>query len=142
MDGSKVIAGGVELLEGEYELDLVADLTSTSEEQPTDLIGILASGGFVILDGRVTEELAAEGLARDIVRQVQQSRKDAGLDVSDRIQLELSGDDVVIAAVRAHEALICSETLTTELILHEASSLTSPVVVGDSQQIQIVVAKR
>jgi isoleucyl-tRNA synthetase len=140
-EGGVVVAGGVQLEAGEYELDLVADLTN-GEEKATDLIGILSSGGFLLLDGLVTEELAAEGLARDIIRQVQQSRKDAGLDVSDRISLTLSADDVVLAAVRAHESLICSETLTTDLKLVEKDSLDTPVAVGDSQQIEIAVAKR
>ena len=48
---------------------------------------MLPSGGFVVLDTAVTPELAAEGLARDLVRAVQQARRDAGLDVSDRIAL-------------------------------------------------------
>ena len=139
---STVVAGGVELLEGEYELELVADFASGSEgEAPTDLIGILASGGFVILDGKVTEELAAEGLARDVIRQIQQARKDAGLDVSDRISLTLAADEVVLEAIRAHETLVCSETLATELSLNEVDSLNSPVAVGDGQQVEISVAK-
>ena len=46
---------------------------------------MLPGGGFVVLDTAVTPELAAEGLARDLVRAVQQARRDAGLDVSDRI---------------------------------------------------------
>jgi isoleucyl-tRNA synthetase len=54
---------------------------------------MLSRGGFVILDTTVTPELAAEGLARDVVRAVQQARRDAGLEVSDRISLQLAGDD-------------------------------------------------
>jgi isoleucyl-tRNA synthetase len=47
------------------------------------------------------------------VRQVQQARRDAGLDVSDRIALTIAGSDAVQAAARAHEQLITSETLAT-----------------------------
>ena len=51
--------------------------------------GMLPGGGFVVLDTVVTPELAAEGLARDLVRAVQQARRDAGLDVTDRIALTI-----------------------------------------------------
>ena len=60
---------------------------------PTPATGMLPGGGFVVLDTAVTPELAAEGLARDLVRAVQQARRDAGLDVSDRISLTISGFD-------------------------------------------------
>ena len=73
--------------------------------------GVLPGGGFVVLDTEVTPELAAEGLARDVVRVVQQARRDAGLDVSDRIALTIAGSVVVQEAARRHEALITGETL-------------------------------
>ncbi len=53
--------------------------------------GMLPGDGFVVLDTAVTPELASEGLARDLVRAVQQARRDAGLDVSDRIALTIGG---------------------------------------------------
>jgi len=140
-EDGKVIAGGVALEEGEYDLDLVANLAAGVDDAPTDLIGILASGGFLILDGKVTEELAAEGVARDTVRLIQQARKDAGFDVSDRISLTVSGDEVVIAAIRAHETLVCSETLALEISLVETDALDTPSTVGDNQQVAVAVVK-
>lgn len=95
----------------------------------------------MILNRVVTEELAAEGLARDVIRAIQQARKDADFDVSDRIKTVLSGDGFVVAAILAHEVLVKSETLTLELSLLEADSLSSPVPVGESQQVQIAVKK-
>jgi isoleucyl-tRNA synthetase len=137
-----VIAGGVALIEGEYEIDLVADLSeAVADEAPTEFIGILPSGGFLILDGRVTAELAAEGLARDVIRAVQQARKDADFDVSDRIKLTLTATDDVLAAVAEHSALVKSETLTLELETHSNSILTEPVAVGEGQQVEILVQK-
>ncbi len=126
VDG-KVVVDGVELLEEEYELALVADLSSGDSK---NLIGILPSGGFVILDGDVTPELEVEGAARDLIRAIQQTRKDTGLDVSDRIRLTIAADEATLNAIAAHEELIKSETLTLELV----TSLTS----GDAQ---ISVAK-
>jgi len=137
-----VIVGGIELVEGEYTMDLVADFAGGAQDQEqTDQIGILPGGGFIILDGRVSEELAAEGLARDLIRQIQQARKDADLDVSDRISLSVFANAFALSAIRAHEALVKSETLTLELTLTETAELVSPVSVGDDQQVQISVAK-
>jgi isoleucyl-tRNA synthetase len=106
-DGT-VTAGGLELADGEFTLETVAGSAGSS-----DAVGVLPTGGFVVLDTAVTPELAAEGLARDLVRAVQQARRDAGLDVSDRISLTIGGSDAVQAAARAHEQLITSETLAT-----------------------------
>src|SRR5690554_1792731 len=73
-----VEAAGVELLEGEYTRRLVSKDPGAAAELP-------GGSGLVVLDTRVTPELAAEGVARDLVRIVQQARRDAGLDVTDRI---------------------------------------------------------
>ncbi|CAB4711767.1 unannotated protein [freshwater metagenome] len=106
-DGT-VTSGGLALVEGEYTLETVA---GAADE--TTVVGMLPGGGFVVLDTTVTPELAAEGLARDLVRQVQQARRDAGLEVADRIALTIAGSEEVQAAARTHEALIAGETLAT-----------------------------
>ena len=80
-------------------------------------IGMLPRGGFVVLDTEVTPELAAEGVARDLVRAVQQARRDAGLAVSDRITLTITGSDAVRDAARTHERLIAAETLATSVAI-------------------------
>jgi isoleucyl-tRNA synthetase len=133
----KVAVNGVELLEGEYELALVAKDESSAEK----LIGILPAGGFVILNRVVTAELEAEGLARDVVRAIQQARKDADLDVSDRISTSLTGARDVLDAVLAHEELVKNETLTLEISYSESAALSNAVAVGDNQQVQILVVK-
>ena len=135
--GQGTFVNGVELVEGEYEISLVAKDESSDEK----LIGILPGGGFVILNRVVTEELAAEGLARDVVRAIQQARKDADLNVSDRIATELSAEASVLEAIRAHEELVKNETLTLELRLVETASLENAVPVGESQQVSIAVTK-
>ena len=107
-DDGTVTAGGLELVEGEYTLETVA---GSADEAST--IGMLPRGGFVVLDTSITPELAAEGLARDLVRAVQQARREADLDVSDRISLSITGSDAVLDAARTHEELIARETLAT-----------------------------
>src|SRR5262249_10134233 len=69
----------------------------------------------VAIDVRVTEELKLEGLARDIVRQVQELRKKANLDIQDRIVLYLGTESPILrAAIEAHRDYIAGETLTTQ----------------------------
>ena len=75
----------------------------------------------VALDLHVTRELAAEGVAREVVRAVQDLRKSSGLAVEDRIELWLSSDDEEVgAALRAHEAMIAREVLATATELGDA----------------------
>jgi isoleucyl-tRNA synthetase len=113
-DGT-VTAGGLVLAEGEFILETVAD----SGDGAT-ATGMLPRGGFVVLDTEVTPELAAEGLARDLVRQVQQARRDAGLAVSDRIALSVAGSVAVQQAARTHERLIAAETLATSVTITDS----------------------
>jgi isoleucyl-tRNA synthetase len=109
-DGT-VTSGGLELVEGEFTLETVVDSEAQGGSTAT---AMLPGGGFVVLDTEVTPELALEGLARDIVRAVQQARRDAGLDVSDRISLTITGSEAVWEATIAHQALIMEETLATQ----------------------------
>lgn len=69
----------------------------------------------------LTTELRAEGMAREVIRNVQNARKQAGLDVDDRIALALNTADTQLReAIEAHRATIATETLATE-ITYEAS---------------------
>lgn len=105
---NSVVVGGVELLAAEYDLQLeAADVASA--------IAFLGDGGFVILDTETTPELEAEGLARDLIRAVQDTRKSAGLDVSDRITLAVTGSSAAdIDALSAFAETIAGETLSVE----------------------------
>ncbi len=73
------------------------------------------AGHAVALELDLDDELRREGLAREVVRAVQEARKQAGLEVSDRISLELGGDDDLLAAAREHESYIAGETLATSI---------------------------
>jgi isoleucyl-tRNA synthetase len=78
--------------------------------------GVASDGGATVaLELALTPELEQEGLARELVRVVQEARKNAGLDVSDRIVLGIAGDEDVRDAVRAWSTFIMGETLATEL---------------------------
>jgi isoleucyl-tRNA synthetase len=71
------------------------------------------SGRAVALALELDDELLREGLAREIVHAVQNARRDAGLEVTDRIGLVLGGDAELLDAARAHEAYVAGETLAT-----------------------------
>ncbi|MGH3336151.1 MAG: isoleucine--tRNA ligase [Nocardioides sp.] len=138
-DGT-VTAGGLELVDGEYTLETMA---GSADDATT--IGMLPRGGFVVLDTSITPELAAEGLARDLVRAVQQARREADLDVSDRISLSITGSDAVLEAARTHEELIARETLATSYELGARADgsydVRSEVTVGDGEKATVAITR-
>jgi isoleucyl-tRNA synthetase len=69
----------------------------------------------VALETAIDDDLRVEGYAREIVHAVQAARRDAGLDVSDRIVLRLDGDQPLLDAARAHQDYIAGETLAVEV---------------------------
>jgi isoleucyl-tRNA synthetase len=116
-----VVAGGTELIEGEFELTLETAPASDGAERALTL---LANGGFVLLDTATTPELEAEGLARDLIRAIQDTRKSAGFDVSDRINLDIVFfDESDAAALRSVvDVDIADETLATKFGIHSPST--------------------
>jgi isoleucyl-tRNA synthetase len=112
IDGDVVMAGGVALEPHEFQVKLVA----ASGDTETIASAALADGqGIVLLDIELTDALLAEGAARDIVRMVQQSRREAGLAVSDRIVLTLGLPELLQSQVSQFEAYIASETLAQRI---------------------------
>jgi len=107
-DGDDVSVDGVALLPGEFELRLLPQDQSTSR-------ALAGEDAIVVLDVAVTPELEAEGVARDVVRLVQEARRSAGLNVRDRIALVLSVPATARGAVERHHALIAAEVLATSL---------------------------
>jgi isoleucyl-tRNA synthetase len=102
------------LQDGEYTVDTVVS-GETGSEVGKVAVAVLPSGGFVVLDTEVDEELAAEGWARDVVRQVQDARKAAGLHVSDRIRLTLTVPEDRWETAKEFMQLLMVETLASSL---------------------------
>jgi isoleucyl-tRNA synthetase len=73
-----------------------------------------AAGRFAAVDPTVTAELRREGLAREFVSRVQRMRRDAGLEVSDRVLLWADGDAAALEALRDHRAWVAGEVLARE----------------------------
>ena len=74
----------------------------------------------VVLDTEINSELVAEGLANDALRFIQDSRKVAGLDVSDRINLEYSADPALVNAIEQHRARIMRDALIKNMSQSDA----------------------
>jgi isoleucyl-tRNA synthetase len=109
-EGDAVVVAGQRLEPGEYTLLLEAGegVAATAT----------ASGEMiVVLDFTLSEALVQEGLARDLVRVVQQARRDAGLHVADRIRLSLQLPEATKRAVRAFSDYVRENTLASELDL-------------------------
>jgi isoleucyl-tRNA synthetase len=95
----------------------------------------------VALDLTVTDELKREGLAREIVHAVQNARKDTGLAVEDRIDLQLGGDDALMAAASEHEQYLATETLATSVGIGVADGDDGELATIDGLDLRIKVVK-
>ena len=115
--GDVINVAGESLQPGEYTLKLVTSADTASAALPGGV-------GVVLLDVNVTPELEAEGMARDLVRAVQQARREADLNVSDRIELTVGADAPVRAQIEPHIAMVCGETLAERVIWDETAERT------------------
>ncbi|MDG2263186.1 MAG: class I tRNA ligase family protein, partial [Actinomycetota bacterium] len=125
-DGTVTVAGHT-LQPDEFELKI----------QPADdneTVGALKSNdAVVVLDTELTRELVAEGLARDVIRTVQQLRKDNDLDISDRIKVELVADGDLAEAITSHRDAIASAVLALELAVVSETSVLAAATLGSSE---------
>jgi isoleucyl-tRNA synthetase len=82
--------------------------------QPLEGYEVEADAGHAVaLQLELDDELRREGLAREIVHAVQNARKEAGLEITDRIELALGGDEELLEAAREHEKYVAGEVLAT-----------------------------
>ncbi|MCP5378219.1 MAG: isoleucine--tRNA ligase [Rickettsiaceae bacterium] len=105
-NGEKLFVSDIELLPEEYTLVM---------EPQKGIKGLKAlsnSIGIVKLDLEITKELEEEGIARDLVRFIQQARKDAGFEVSDRIKLNIKSDPNLEPILANYGAFITDQTLS------------------------------
>ena len=120
-----VTAGGIALENGEFELTLEVD---NSAGDGTTALSLLPDGGFVLLDTATTPAMEGEGFARDIIRAVQDTRKSAGFEVSDRIRLQVVFLDDGDAASfdLAQNVNVAGDTLATGFDTYRPATHTLP----------------
>jgi isoleucyl-tRNA synthetase len=134
-DGT-VSVDGAALAPGDCELRVVP----RPDAAGLALAALPSGDGVVALDVRVTPELEREGLARDLVRAIQQARKDAGLDVSDRITLALEVSGALREAADAHRDWIAGQVLAASVALDGRVDGGREVEI-DAQRVRIGLAR-
>lgn len=114
--------------------DLDSDLKSVVAEEVNVKQVVTGNRSDVRLDTVLTDGLKAEGVMRDLVRQIQEARKKAGLEVSDRIQLSIkSSDQTVQDALDGFGGTIMQETLAVGLNEAHKASFETPVELNGAQ---------
>ncbi|HXV05079.1 MAG TPA: isoleucine--tRNA ligase [Solirubrobacterales bacterium] len=94
------------------------------------------AGHAVALQLELDDDLRREGLAREIVHAVQNARRDAGLEITDRIELALGGDEGLLAAAREHQPYIAAEVLATS-IAYNADGVATAKIDGRDLRISL-----
>ena len=126
-------------LDGKVLTLTLDDVEITSQDIEGWLVASSSTGLVVALDATITDELRAEGIARELVNRIQNLRKDTGLEVTDRIRIRLQKQDTLEKAVRANEAYIKAETLANEILF--ADTLQGEEVAFDDIVTKIAVEK-
>lgn len=123
--------GDIALENGEFEvINRVEE--QDAKQAANSVSSALPSGGFVILDTALDDDLLAEGYARDAVRAVQDARKEADFNISDRIVLTLTAPAVDAPKLEQFRDLIAHETLATTLDIKPSDT---------AKELEVVVAK-
>jgi isoleucyl-tRNA synthetase len=128
-DGT-LTAGPAVLQPEEYSSRLVA-------ADPEYTAALPGGAGLVVLDGTVTPELEAEGWAKDRIRELQELRKNTGLEVSDRISVVMAVPAEHDAWARTHRDLIAREILATSFEFGEPADGSE---IGDGVRVAIAKA--
>ena len=131
IDGDTLTAAGHMLNADEFESRLTVKDGVTGAALPDNT-------AVVVLDTEVNSELVAEGLANDALRFIQDTRKAADLDVSDRIKLTYTADPALAMAIDAHKKRIMRDALIREMDAGFASDYTTEI---EGYQLSISVEK-
>ena len=110
--GKKIIVGDVELLEGEYKLE-----SKVLEDESTQLV--LGENILVFLDLKLDQKLIREGISRDVIRMVQNLRREKDLEVSDFINITINADKIIIDSIKENYSYICSQALADNIVLSD-----------------------
>ena len=137
-DADELVVGDHRFGPGEFVRKLDAD-------DPDSTAALSGGAGLVRLDCEVTPELAAEGLVRDLAREINELRRQEGFDVSDRIKLvvDVGHHDDVRGAIDTHRDFLTSSTLADEIVLPDGPLTDAHrVELADERAIHVGVSRR
>ena len=99
------------------EIEISTDDVFISSQDIPGLLVANNKGMTVALDVSINEELLEEGIARELINRIQNMRKDAGLEVTDRITLSIARNDKIDSAIASNKTYICGETLADDILI-------------------------
>ena len=137
----KISAGNVEVINvdgTEIELNSESILVTMQGLEGFAFAGEGSIG--VVLDETITEELKEEGYVREMISKIQNARKESGFEVADKINLYVSGNEMLEGVIKKFEDIIKRETLTEEVRYNEGTSMTEVTINGE--KLQMAVEKR
>ncbi len=113
---ARIDAGETVTVPGEDQDYVVEPEDVEIRRTPRAGLAVAEDGGYLVaVTTTLTPELELEGHARELVRRIQQLRKDSDLDITDRIKLKLSDSSLLRSLLSAHQDYLVSETLTLDI---------------------------
>ena len=107
IDG-KIIVGDINLEENEYELE-----SKIINDESSQIV--MGENIIVSLDINLDEGLIREGISRDVIRLIQNLRREKSLDVSESIDITINADEAIIKAIKENYSYICTQVLANKI---------------------------
>ena len=122
IDG-KIIVGDINLEENEYELE-----SKIINDESSQIV--MGENIIVSLDINLDEELIREGISRDVIRLIQNLRREKNLDVSESIDININADEGIIRAIKENYSYICNQVLANKIELGKDTNKDSEKISG------------
>ena len=126
----KIVVGGINLEEGEYELE--SKIVNDDSSQI-----VVGENIIVSLDINLDEVLIGEGISRDVIRLIQNLRREKNLDVSDNIDIKINADKAVTKAIQDNYSYVCTQVLANKIELGNDIDNNSEKISGYNISINI-----
>ena len=127
--------GSLVVVVGEKEFMIQVEDVNISTQDGEGSVVLSLDGLTVALDIVIDEKLKGEGIAREVVNRIQNMRKEADFNVSDRIDVTICAEDEIKCAIDTNNDYICSETLTHSLVFADTISDGESVEFDDVKMI-------